>query len=47
MFLAALAVIMGAVFNVKGLKISHGIWIGAGLVLVASVIPDSQSSTSA
>lgn len=44
MFLAGLAVVLAAVFNVKGLKISHGIWIGAGLVLVANLIPESNQT---
>lgn len=44
LFLVAFAVIMGAVFHVKGFKISHGIWIGAGLVLVANFIPESQTT---
>lgn len=45
--LAGFAVVMAAVFNVKGLKLSHGIWIGAGLVLVGSLIPENQQTAAA
>lgn len=46
-FIAGFVVILAAVFNVKGLKISHGIWIGAGLVVIGNLIPETTTGASA
>jgi hypothetical protein len=46
LLLAGLAVAMGAAFNVKGLKVSHGLGIGIALVVIGSLIPDSTPAAS-
>jgi hypothetical protein len=43
--LAGLAVALAGFFKVGGLKLSHGIFIGIGLVIAGNLIPDTQQTS--